>query len=162
MSRHDKSILGISVRSNHIGIAVIKDSSLMYWKVRKFNGAWSQKRLEKMIALVQHTAQRYSVTAIAVKVPPRGLLSKGLVELVSEISRLASTNDITLQPYRIQELKRFLSKKSLNKKVLLHLVCERFPILERYYQRELANRQPYHIKMFEAVAAALCLQATRK
>lgn len=159
MPLKNKPILGISLGTHHVGIAVISDSNLLYWRTRKFKGAWSPQRLEKILSLIWYIARRYNITAIAVKVPPNGHLSKGLKELVLAISKTASEHNVDLKPYRIQELKQFLSKKSLNKKALMLLVCNKYPFLERNYHRELSNRQPYHIKMFEAVLAAMCLDA---
>lgn len=161
MHLKNKPVLGISLGTHHVGIAVVSDTNLLYWRTRKFKGAWSPQRLEKILSLIWSTARRYDITAIAVKVPPRGHLSKGLKELVLAIGTTTSEHNVDLKPYRIQELKQFLSKKSLNKKALMLLVCNKYPFLERNYHQELANRQPYHIKMFEAVLAGMCLAAER-
>ncbi len=162
MYRDNRPIIGISLGTRALGIALIKDGTLLYWQVKRFKGKWSAKSVESVIAFIDQFVKRHDVWAMAVKVPPRGHLSKGLSELIYSISMYAADRNLELKPYRIQELKQFLSTTSLNRTKMMQLVCEQFPVLKKTYQRELQNKQAYHVKIFEAILAALCLQAKRK
>jgi hypothetical protein len=99
---------------------------------------------------------------IAVKVPTRGYISIGLTDLIAELGIYASIANLEMRAFRIHELKQFFAKKSLNRKEMMHSICERFPFLECIYQKELSNRKAYHVKMFEAILAAICLQSKRE
>lgn len=159
MSRESSPILAVSLGTRLLGIAVIKDDRLLHWQVRKFKGAWSSKRSEQILAFIAQFVRRHEICAIAVKVPTRGNLSTGLIDLIAELGMYASIANLHIQALRIQELKEFFEKKSLNKKQMMHSVCERFPFLERTYHKELANKKAYHVRMFEAVLSGIVLQA---
>lgn len=158
MNPSNRAVLGISLGTRLIGIAVIKDDSLLHWQVRKFRGAWSPARTDQILEFVAQFVPKHEVRAIAVKVPTRGNLSNGLIDLVSKFGMYASITGIPMKALRIQELKLFFGKRSLNRRQMMQSVCERFPFLERTYHKELANRKIYHLKMFEAILAALWLQ----
>jgi hypothetical protein len=142
--------------TRQIGIAVIRHDSLASWHIRRFRGPWSAKRLEAITSFLWFTAQKYQVTDLSVKVPPRGHLSNGLQELVYEIGTGAAKHNLELSVFRIQELNRFLAKRSLNKTVMMKLVAERFTILQPLYEKEIHSRRKHHVKTFEAVLAAVC------
>jgi hypothetical protein len=161
MSLDDKPLLGISLGTSLIGIAVIRDDRLLHWQVRKFKGAWSPKRSGQILTFIAQFVRRHEIRAIAVKVPTRGYLSHGLIDLATELGMYASVANLDMRALRIHDLKQFFAKKSLNRKEMMHSICERFPFLERTYQKELANRKAYHVKMFEAILAAICLQSQR-
>jgi hypothetical protein len=160
MSLELSPILGVSLGTSHIGIAVIRDDRLLHWQVRKFKGPWSVKRPEQIMSFISQLVRAHEIRAIAVKVPTRGYLSNRLIAIIAELGMYASVANITIQAYRIHDLKLFFAKKSLNKTQMMQSVCERFPFLERTYQKELANKKAYHVKMFEAVLAAICLRAS--
>jgi hypothetical protein len=162
MSLQNSPILGLSLGTSHIGVAVIKDARLLHWQVRKFKGAWSAKRPEQIMSFIAQLVRQHEIHAIAVKLPTRGYLSAGLVQIIAELGMYASITNLHVQAYRIHDLKQFFAKTSLNKKQMMHAVCERFPFLERTYQKELANKKAYHVKMFEAILAAIRLQADQE
>ena len=162
MSRVDKPILGISLGTRLIGIAVIRDDRLLHWQVRKFKGQWSPKRSEKILTFIAQFIRQHEIQAVAVKVPTKGYLSHGLIDLSAELGMYASIANLDMRSFRIHDLKKFFAKKSLNRKEMMHSICERFPFLETTYQKELSNRKAYHVKMFEAILAAICLQITRE
>jgi hypothetical protein len=153
-----KPILGISLGTSLLGIAVIKDDRLLHWQVRKYKGAWSPKRSEQILLFIAQFVRKHEIHAIAVKVPTRGNLSHGLIDLIAELGMYASIANLHMQAFRIQDLKQFFITQSLNRKQMMHSVCMRFPFLERTYHKELANKKAYHVKMFEAVLAGICLQ----
>lgn len=162
MSLDDKPVLGISLGTRIIGIAVIRDDRLLHWQVRKFKGAWSPKRTQQILVFISQFVRKHEIRLIAVKVPTHGYLSLGLVDLVAELGMYASIANLDMRSFRIHELKEFFAKKSLNRKEMMHSICERFPFLECTYYKEIENRKEYHSKMFEAILAAICLETKRE
>jgi hypothetical protein len=69
---------------------------------------------------------------------------------VEELSRI---NRIRLIRYSIQEVEAFHSpERRINKTTLAELTCRKHPVLCHELQKEQNNLNPYHIRMFEAVA----------
>lgn len=159
MLQNIKPILGISIGTRTIGIAIIRDKELIHWQTKRLRNAWSQKKCELLISFIEQLICQYKVIAIGVKVPPKGHYSKGLIELISELCAIVANKGIPLKSYRIQELKRFCSQKSLNRIEMMQCIIERFTFLNHNCERELNNRHSYHIKMFEGILAGLCMQA---
>lgn len=159
MSLEDKAVLGISLGTRVLGIAVVKGDKLLLWKVKKFrNGAWSKDRTKHIVTFIASYIRAHEIHAIAVKVPTVGNLSNGLIDLISSLGVYASISNLNMQAFRISDLKQCFVKASLNRNEMMHSVCQRFPFLEVAYRKELANKKAYHVKMFEAILSAICLQ----
>ena len=159
MSLAHKAILGLSLGTSHIGVAVISNDRLIHWQVRKFKGPWNPTRPEQLLEFIMGIVGKYEVREIAVKLPTKAHFSKRLIHIVADLGMYAAFSHLCIQSYRIHDLKQSLGERSLNKRHLMKIACERFPVLERTYQKELANKKPYHVKMFEAIIAALCMQS---
>ena len=79
------------------------------------------------------------------------------------MKRLTRKKGVSLRQYGIAELEAALaSGERINKAQLAERIAARYPILFPELQGEKRNKNPYHMRMFEAVAlAALCHQRTR-
>lgn len=61
--------------------------------------------------------------------------------------------------YSIDDIEQFFSpERNINKSKLAELICQRHPVLRHELEREQDNYNPYHVRMFEAVALATMAQ----
>jgi hypothetical protein len=158
MRPDDSPVLGISLGTRILGVAVVKGKELRLWQTKRWRNKWSPEKLQALLAYVDTTMGRYGITAIGIKVPPRGHFSHGLIELVSELSKMAAVRHLPVKTYRIQELKRLCSERSLNRDGMMRCIIGRFDFLQSQYLKEHSSKHSYHVKMFEAILAALAME----
>lgn len=138
-----------------MGIAIIKDTELVEWRMKVFNDNWSQVKLEKILSTLQGIIEKNDVTVIALKVLHSTRSSEGLNQLISAITALTKSKQIALYSCSITDIKAHCSLlKRCNKGVIVEYVLDKHPELHREYQREQGNLNPYYIKTFEAIAVA--------
>lgn len=148
-------VLGVSLGTQKVGIAVIKHNKLLVEKVAKFDYRWSEKKLFDIIRAIDKTRWGNDVTALSIKVPPASHHTQGLKALISEVIRYYKTKDIDFHICTIKELKAHgINESRKNKKQLVQDMAERYPDLLPKAHKELTSHIAYYIKMFEAVAAA--------
>jgi hypothetical protein len=65
---------------------------------------------------------------------------------------------LRIYQYPIKKVEAFFSpRKRINKKQLAEILTSRYPELLPEFRKEKASKNPYHIRVFEAVAlGALC------
>src|SRR5262249_49906560 len=82
--------------------------------------------------------------------------SPALDHVSDSIRELSRRRKLKFYEYSITELKYALcSDAKGNKRRLAAEVTAMYPVLSRELQKEMANRHPYHLKMFEAVAMGI-------
>jgi hypothetical protein len=140
-----------------MGIAILKDGELREYRVRNSRGVWSDKKLDYILATIQHLFDSYGVTRVALKMPHPLRSSEGLDRLVEQIRVRAETCNIRCFPYSLEELERYYSRaKRVNKSMLVQAIVSAYPEVLPEYRKMNKSRSPFE-KMFEAIAAAeLC------
>jgi len=156
-------VLGVSIGTQKIGLAVIKENRLLVKKVSTFNSKWNNKKLSNIIRAIDRTRWRNGVTAVSIKVPPSSHYTAGLKALIREIKRYYTDKNIPFHVCTIKELKSHgINEQRRNKRQLVHDMAEQYPDLRPKAEKELNSRIAYYTKMFEAIAAAELLQSTIK
>ena len=140
-------------------MAVFHGPELEDWRVKVVNGADPKAKIAQARAFVADWIARYEPTVLAVKRlhPSRG--SPALRQLATAIETVSRRRLRTLR-YSIQQLEAALAPgERINKRRLAELVAAMYPALAHELVREQTNRNPYHIRAFEAVAlGAACYQ----
>lgn len=153
-----QNIIGISLGSRLLGIAVIYDGLLFDFRVRTFYGKWNEKKRTNIIATIKKAIDQYGVTAIVLKTPKPTHCSISIQELVYEIRLLSEQGGIKLAVCNIACLReRYNVKERANKGVLIQSIISKYPEhtqLAKLHVRERSNRSAYHVKLFEAIACA--------
>lgn len=145
-----KTILGISLGTRMLGIARLEGTSLNDWRVKTVTGRLSKLKLRTIILFIERYCKDNQVTTIALKVPEQS--SRALNVLIKEITGFAKDEHIGLHLYTITELKRHYQKK--NKLGVMEYVTEAYPEVKVIYQKQKKAKNPYYIKLFEAVCTA--------
>jgi len=153
------NVLGISLGTRFIGIAVLKDRELINWKVLSFQAKWSDEKLKVIVRSITQLVEKNVIDSVAVKIPDDIPISTGFMQLVSGINVLFERKKIEVYYYSLTDLKRHYCKIDTAKKgSLVEYMLERYPDLIREHMKELQNQKPYYDKIFEAVAAARYVQ----
>jgi len=150
-------VLGLSVGTRYVGMAVLEGATLKNWREKAFHGQWSAVKLSKILKAVRTEIELYAPLALAVKRVHRSRSSQGLECLIMEIKSLAEQRKLPVYEYPLGALLRaFVPNKSRpTRKDMARGLASLYPILQTEAEREMKNRIPYYIWLFEAVAAGL-------
>ena len=155
MQKERIAVLGISIGTRRVGIAILKDNELVDWRVKTFKGQWCSYKLSAIQRWFEKVAEFYSVDAIALKIPGLIESSPGLKDLIGYCRAQFNCKGINVAVFTIGDLKaQFLPQGRNNKKALLECITEKFPEVYLASRKEKSNRNPHYISMFEAIGAA--------
>lgn len=117
------------------------------------DGKWSKKKVDKAIDVISEYIELHGLNTIVLKNLHPCHSSKNLRLLVSRIRYLALRKKIKVYEYSIKELEEFfLTDERHNKKTLAQKLVSDYPALIHELEQEKAHKNPYHLRMFEAVA----------
>lgn len=149
-------ILSINPGSRYLGVAIFDGAELCDWAVRVVKGKDIREKRRFVREFIGEESNRYGVSVLVLKKSHPSRSSYALGHIVSEAKSLAVRQNLTLQEFSIDEVKRhLLSAGRGNKKLLMEEVAARYPFLFREVQREEKNKSPYLIRMFEAVGMGI-------
>lgn len=147
--------LAINFGTRYLGIAVLRGSILADWAVKNVSGQYSEAKQQKLERLVFRLINGHNPDVLVLKKLHPSLVSGNLCCLNGQIEKFADANHIPLKQYSIRDMEAFYSSDSrINKGKLAEFVCRNHPVLRRDLDRERNILNPYHIRMFEAVALA--------
>lgn len=158
MKSSPKTIVGVNPGSRYLGIAVFHGLTLVDWRIRVLKGSWSGKKMEKAISTIRQLIDRYHPEALAIKQLHPARTSKQVSLLADRIRNEFEQAGIPVYRYSIKQMEaRFLPDTPLNRRELSREIAAQYPDLLDELHKETAAKNPYHHRMFEAVAlGALC------
>ena len=128
------------------------------------DGKWSKKKIDKVIDVISECIEFHDLNIIALKKLHPARSSKHLRLLVSRIKSLARRKKIRVYQYSVKEIEKILLENAKhNKKNLAEKMVSDYPCLVHELEKEKAHKNPYHLRMFEAVAlGAACFHKQYK
>ncbi len=151
-----QNIIGISLGTRLLGIAIVYDGTLYDFRVRTFYGSWNETKRSKIIAAIRKAIEQYAITALVIKIPRPKHRSLRIQELQDDIRQLSEQLGIKLTICTINCLRdRYNGNTRPNKRVLVESIISKYPQhrqLAKLNVREHNSRRAYHIKIFEAIA----------
>jgi len=152
-------IIGVSPGTRYVGYAIFYGSELRDWGVKNIEGKWSKEKMAKIMAFISDLIGQHSPNVLSVKTLHPSRSSPNLNRLLAKIKESAQRKRVTIRQYSIKELESFFYQNGrINKRVLAEKVAEKYSVLSHELNREKTIRNPYYIRMFEAVAlGSLCL-----
>jgi hypothetical protein len=145
------TILGISLSTRRLGMAVGNKQELMEWQLKIFDQTYSKKVSKKLWRVIELAILKYDIKGIGLKFYQNPTSSEGLKHYVKYITEKALNRDIIVFFYDIQTLERyFLNSDHLNKIDLATCISDKYPELKKEYFK--LSKSQYHMKIFEAVA----------
>ncbi len=141
-------------------MAIFHDWKLIDWRVKLLDGKWSKKKIDKVLDLISEYAALYDLNTLAIKTLHPSHSSKNLGLLVSRIKTLAGRKKLEVNQFSIREIEHcFLAGAKNNKRNLAEKMVSDYPCLVHEFEKEKAHKNPYQLRMFEAVATgAACFK----
>ena len=164
MLKETLRIIGINPGTRYLGLAIFQDWNLFDWRIKNLEGKWSITKIDKVISAIKEQIELYDLNAIALKRVHPAVSSKNLRKLIDRIKSLAAGKRIKVYQYSIKEVEGILLAEGRhNKKSLAQKMAADYPVLIDELEKEKTNKNPYRMKMFEAVAlGAACFQKEYK
>jgi hypothetical protein len=156
MPKEPPRILAVNPGSRYIGIAVFRGSELLDWGVKVVGGRTPSGKLGCVRAILRDCIERYDPDVLSIKRLHRSRSSPRLRDLTRKIIVLSRRRGIEVHLFSIRDLEgAHCAETTKNKRKLAEAVVSMYPALTHALQHEKANKNPYHIRMFEAVALGI-------
>jgi len=164
MPRIRNKILAINPGSRYIGFAVFYEHELRDWGIKVVKRKAGQERLAVAIRIISAIIDQNQIGLIAVKALHPSRSSSYLNQFLSGIKLLARRKALKILEYPLSAVESYLgSEQKMNKRNLAEFVSQIYPCLMHELEKENDSLNPYHIRMFEAVALGLtCLKDLKK
>lgn len=146
-------ILGISLGTRDSGVAIISHGQLIHWKTHSFHERWSAAKLNDILIRFDRYITQFQIRHVVIKIPPATHHSKEFLLLLKKLSELVKYRGCMVAHQTKVDIKNQVPEVT-NAGTLMEYVTRYYPILQPEQAQELAGRQSYHIKMFEAVLSA--------
>ncbi len=157
----DKEIrtLALNPGSRYVGIAVFHGPELVDWAVRSMRDKSPKAKLEQLKSILSELTETHSVNCLAIKSLHPARSSDYLRQLTGSLKEWAKGKHHVVREYAIKDIETFLLPSGrLNKRLLMEGVAAVHPFLFPELEGERQNRNPYLVRMFEAVALGMkCL-----
>ena len=152
-------ILALNPGSRYLGIAVFQGPDLRDWGTRSIKGKSLKGKLAMLRKVLSDLIDRYEPDVMTVKQLHPSRSSKSLEKLITEIINQGKRNGLKIYHYPLEVVENFFSfNGKINKRQMAELISREYPFLGHELEKEKSNLNPYHIRMFEAVALGLiCL-----
>ena len=156
MTKRPLRIIGINPGSKYLGIGVFQGSDLRYWGIKTLRGKWSNEKIEKAKEILSDLIDRYDLNVLAIKKLHPSRSSKSLNRFAAKIKEFLKAKGLRIYEYPVNDLERFFSpEEKINKKQMAELVASEYPFLFQVLEKEKKNKNPYSIRMFEAIALGI-------
>lgn len=147
------TILGISLGTRHVGIALLRKGKLFDWRLKTYKGIWSKSKLQKILNDIEEMLITQCITHVACKLPFKHQESN-VQRILEGIQAQAEQYGISLHLYSIADLRKGIGSDISNKKDIAERLVIRYPELITSLTKEKGAKNAYYIKMLEAVAAS--------
>jgi Holliday junction resolvasome RuvABC endonuclease subunit len=156
MANKPPTILAINPGSKYLGIAVLQGEILKDWRIKVLKGKWSKEKYARAEKIITGLIKYHRPDVLALKKLHASRSSLDLSYLVERIKDMALKTKMPVRQYAIQEIKDFFSPaERINKKGLAGIIAVRLPDLYHDLEKEKARKNPYLLRMFEAVALGI-------
>lgn len=164
MTKKIPKILAINPGTRYLGIAVFEGPELFDWRVKVIKGKWSKEKQQKTLVIVRTLIERHKPDVLAIKKLHHSRSSANLNQFVGRIKQHSKRKGLKVYQYSIKELEAFFfGEAKANKNKLAEILTSKYTFLVHEFNRENANKNSYHIRVFEAVAlGAVCSHQLEK
>ncbi len=156
MNTGQVKILSIVPGSRYLGVAIFDGTELYDWGVRVVRGKEIGEKRRFVRKMIIEQRIRYGVNVLALKKFHPARSSHSLRHIVSEVTNCAASHGLAIHEFSIDDIKtNLLNTERVNKRDLMGEVAARYSFLFCDVQREEENKNPYRIRMFEAVGMGI-------
>lgn len=154
MQRRERKqkIIAINPGWRYLAIAIFEECKLREWRLKSLPGRDVKKKLANVTGILDGFIKRYDSNVLAIKTFHPSRASVNLKRMTATIIDHCRKKGMSVSAYAIQEMKDAFSISRINKKELIKLLTSEYPELAHELRREERNRNPYFVRLFEAVA----------
>ena len=158
MQKHPITIIGINPGAKYLGIAVFRGPELRDWRIKVTKGRWSNEKYRKTMKILAEIIEQYRPDVFSIKRLHPSRSSVSLDRLVKKIIASSEKEGMKVYQYGIKELETFFyAEGRCNKRKMAEMITSEYPVLHYELNLERRNKNPYRIRMFEAVGlGAIC------
>jgi hypothetical protein len=138
-----------------LGMAIFKENMLMDYFLKLHKAKWSVEKQEFILASLASCLAHYAITDVVILMPENHCLTDDFNKLLAAIQSFFEERTVATVIYEVNEVYRaFGSPVKRTRDSLMKRIVIFYPELEKYYAKELMNKNKYYVKLFEAVAVA--------
>jgi hypothetical protein len=146
-------ILAVNPGWRYLGIAVFDEYELREWRLKCLPAIPQKRKLEKVTNILVDYIKRYDLNVLAIKKIHSSRSSSNLESMVIHLMNHCMKKGLLAFTFSLNDVETFLSpQEKINKKRLVEIVVSEYPDLLNEMNRERQNRNPYFLRLFEAVA----------
>ena len=145
--------LGISIGSRLCGSAVLNRFELIEWRTHTLRANCTERKAKVICRAIEEYIVMYDIKTVSVKIPPYRTHSAGITLLLARLLELLKHHDCTVQVHTKHAILKAVPEVR-HPNELIRYVTSKYSMLIPEQTNELANKRPYHRKMFEAVLVA--------
>lgn len=146
-------ILGVSIGTRRNGVAVIGNGELKEAQIHSFNERWSKRKIAAIVAIFEKYIHQYNIRTIVIKPPKKSHYSLAIKHLLTAIDAYVKSKGCLVDYMNITQIKQH-EPAIRNKTQMREIVVQKYPLLKREFLKDIRNRQPYYVKLFEAATIA--------
>jgi hypothetical protein len=151
----DTITLGLSFSTRMLGMSIFKENMLMDYFLKLHKAKWSIEKQEFILASLASCLAHYAVTDVVILMPEKHCLTDDFNKLFAAIQSFFEEYGLSTVLYDVKEVYlRFGSPVKRTRNSLMKRMAIFYPELDKYYAKELTNKNKYYVKLFEAVAVA--------
>ncbi len=156
MTNSEPRILAINPGTRYIGMAFFQGPELREWGIKIVSSGSLKYRMSNVARTLSQLIDQFSPHVMVIKKLHPSRSSSNLNKAVVQMKDLAKQKSLKVYQYPLQSVEQSLSGgEKTNKRRLAEMVAETYPFLHYELKKEKTNRNPYHVRMFEAVALGL-------
>lgn len=151
--------LGISPGSRHIGTALMHGNWLMDYRVKTALGKSDERKVQGVLERIEKIIVRKGVTVLSMRINPSKTSSDNFELLLDGMREMAARHGLPLHTFDAKTLVTKCAIHSTQPKIKRSLavsILYRFPQLRPEYAKTCSKQRVYYMKLFEAIACALC------
>ena len=159
MRQKEIRTLAVNPGSRYVGVAVYHGPELIDWGVRSIRETSDEDKMERLKSILVEISETHGINCLVIKSLHPARSSDYLRQLTGSLKEWAKDKHHVIREYTIKEVEAFLLPSGrLNKNLLMEGVAAIHPFLFPELDGERRNRNPYMVRMFEAVALGMrCL-----
>ena len=148
--------LGISTNTRLLGLAIIKQGTLVDYSIRLHKSSWSPSKVTEIITSLEPCVRQYCIKSVCLSIPQVYHQTEGFKVLICRIREYFEKLQIPVYSHPLSALYALCPPgQKKTKKSLMEALVISYPQLTYCHQKELRNKTKYYYKLFEAVAVAM-------
>jgi len=116
VKKSDGTIIGISIGSRTIGLAMITKDELCDWQLLSFKTKWSQEKKEEILEKLLSYMTASKAAQVVIKVPSYVYISPSTIDIVQSLENALIHLSIPHKKYSLHDINSLIQELDTNNK----------------------------------------------